>query len=211
MISFLYIQSSCLSRLWTFSWTSTSVSPKARREKGVFQQTLSRMSSDAGASSHVFQTPLAFLWAEKGWGGRTCGQGIRSTLIPPLPISTLLGLMRKQDSLGKRTCISFFQGFVQYTYWTGKNCLWKLFRGGANRKYSCFPLNGFWGPLGQCSPLAVDTSKWFAFVSRGRIWIWAGVTDLRKKEKGVAEDVMLGWHYRLNGHGSEQPLGEGEG
>ena len=119
--------------------------------------------------------------------------------------------LRKQDSLGKRTCISFFQGFVQYTYWTGKNCLWKLFRGGANRKYSCFPLNGFWGPLGQCSPLAVDTSKWFAFVSRGRIWIWAGVTDLRQKEKGAAEDVMLGWHHWLNGHGSEQPLGEGEG
>ena len=27
----------------------------------------------------------------------------------------------------------------------------------------------------------------------------------------VAEDEMVGWHHRLNGHTSEQTLGDGEG
>ena len=27
----------------------------------------------------------------------------------------------------------------------------------------------------------------------------------------VAEDEMVGWHHRLNGHKSEQTLGDGEG
>ena len=29
--------------------------------------------------------------------------------------------------------------------------------------------------------------------------------------EGVAEDEMVGWHHRLNGHKSEQTLGDGEG
>ena len=28
--------------------------------------------------------------------------------------------------------------------------------------------------------------------------------------KGVAEDEMVGWHHQLNGHESEQTLGDGE-
>ena len=35
--------------------------------------------------------------------------------------------------------------------------------------------------------------------------------DWRQKEKGEAEDEMVGWHHRLNGHGFEQTLGDGEG
>ena len=33
----------------------------------------------------------------------------------------------------------------------------------------------------------------------------------RQKEKWVAEDEMVEWHHRLNGHKSEQTLGGSEG
>ena len=32
-----------------------------------------------------------------------------------------------------------------------------------------------------------------------------------EEEKGVTEDEIVGWHYRLNGHESEQTLGDSEG
>ena len=32
-----------------------------------------------------------------------------------------------------------------------------------------------------------------------------------KEEKGKAEDEMVGWHHRLNGHEFEQALGVGDG
>ena len=35
--------------------------------------------------------------------------------------------------------------------------------------------------------------------------------DWRQKEKGAAEDDMVGWHHWLNGHESEQTLGDSEG
>ena len=31
-----------------------------------------------------------------------------------------------------------------------------------------------------------------------------------RQEKGTTEDEMVGWHHRLNGHESEQSLGDGE-
>ena len=31
------------------------------------------------------------------------------------------------------------------------------------------------------------------------------------KEKGITEDEMVGWHYRLNGHEFEQTPGAGDG
>ena len=31
------------------------------------------------------------------------------------------------------------------------------------------------------------------------------------EEKGTTEDEMVGWHHRLNGHESEQSLGDSEG
>ena len=34
--------------------------------------------------------------------------------------------------------------------------------------------------------------------------------DWRQKEKGVAEDEMVRWHYQLNGHEFEQTPGDGE-
>ena len=35
--------------------------------------------------------------------------------------------------------------------------------------------------------------------------------DWRQQEKGLTEDEMVGWHLRLNGHKSEQTLGDGGG
>ena len=35
--------------------------------------------------------------------------------------------------------------------------------------------------------------------------------DLRQEENGKTEDEMAGCHHRLNGHESEQALGDGEG
>ena len=35
--------------------------------------------------------------------------------------------------------------------------------------------------------------------------------DFRQEEKGMTEDEMIRWHHRLNGHESEQTLGDGEG
>ena len=35
--------------------------------------------------------------------------------------------------------------------------------------------------------------------------------DCRQEEKGAAEDEMVGWHHRLNGHEFEQTLGDSEG
>ena len=32
-----------------------------------------------------------------------------------------------------------------------------------------------------------------------------------REEKGVTEDKMIGWHHGLNGHESEQTLGDSEG
>ena len=44
---------------------------------------------------------------------------------------------------------------------------------------------------------------------------WLEKTDAGKdwgqKEKGAAEDEMVGWHHRLNGHEFEQTLGDSEG
>ena len=35
--------------------------------------------------------------------------------------------------------------------------------------------------------------------------------DGRQKEKGKAEDEMVGWHHRLNGHDLEQTPGNSDG
>ena len=35
--------------------------------------------------------------------------------------------------------------------------------------------------------------------------------DWRQEEKGTTEDEMVGWHHRLDGHESEQVLGDGDG
>ena len=35
--------------------------------------------------------------------------------------------------------------------------------------------------------------------------------DWGQEEKGTTEDEMVGWHHQLNGHESEQALGDGEG
>ena len=37
----------------------------------------------------------------------------------------------------------------------------------------------------------------------GKVW--------KQEEKGMTEDKKVGWHHRLNGHESEQALGDSEG
>ena len=37
-----------------------------------------------------------------------------------------------------------------------------------------------------------------------------GMTEGRRR-MGTTEDEIVGWHHRLNGHESEQILGDGEG
>ena len=39
----------------------------------------------------------------------------------------------------------------------------------------------------------------------------ATIVHQRQKEKGAAEDEMIGWHHRINGHESEKALGDNEG
>ena len=41
-----------------------------------------------------------------------------------------------------------------------------------------------------------------------RPWFWE---RLKAEEKGMAEDEMVGWHHRLNGHECEQAPGAGDG
>ena len=36
-------------------------------------------------------------------------------------------------------------------------------------------------------------------------------TDRRQEEKGMTQDEMVGWHYRINGREFEQTLGDSEG
>ena len=38
-----------------------------------------------------------------------------------------------------------------------------------------------------------------------------GGKDLGQEEKRTTEDEMVGWYHQLNGHESEQTLGDGEG
>ena len=35
--------------------------------------------------------------------------------------------------------------------------------------------------------------------------------DWGQEEKGTTEDEMVGWHHRLDGHGSEETPGDSEG
>ena len=42
---------------------------------------------------------------------------------------------------------------------------------------------------------------------RTDLWTWGD----RRREKGMTEDEMAGWHHRLNGHGSGWTPGVGDG
>ena len=48
-----------------------------------------------------------------------------------------------------------------------------------------------------------DVKNWLIRNDLGKDW--------RLKKKGTAEDEMVGWHHRLNGHEFEQALGVGDG
>ena len=62
------------------------------------------------------------------------------------------------------------------------------------------------------SPLDYKTKPVNPTGNQSRIFI--GRTDAeaqaRHEEKGTTEDEMVGWHHQLNGHESEQTLGNSE-
>ena len=43
------------------------------------------------------------------------------------------------------------------------------------------------------------------------MYVVHGILEWRREEKGTAEDEMVGWHHRLDGHESEQAPGAGDG
>ena len=51
----------------------------------------------------------------------------------------------------------------------------------------------------------------FKFTQSNFVFITKHKATLRQKEKGAAEDEMVAWHQRLNGHESEQTPGDSEG
>ena len=48
-----------------------------------------------------------------------------------------------------------------------------------------------------------DVKSWLNRKDAGKYW--------RQEEKGMTDDVMVGWHHQLNGHEFEQTPGDGEG
>lgn len=177
MKGFLYIRLLCLFRPWTFSWTSPSFSPNTWREKSL-SVNISSISSDAGGKSLVFWTSLALLWAGKGGRSRAVGRAPGppevNTCSPRSLFRALQDLWETRQVRQKGLCfilLGFWSILSQlHSYWVGKLAL-KLFKGGANKRYSCFVLNGFWGSPGQFSPLAVDTFTSFAsgFCKQGEV------------------------------------------
>ena len=57
--------------------------------------------------------------------------------------------------------------------------------------------------LGHFGHLMWRTGSLEKDLDAGKDWRW--------EEKGTAEDEMIGWHYRLNGHEFEQAPGIGDG
>ena len=53
-----------------------------------------------------------------------------------------------------------------------------------------------------------DVKNWLHWK---RTWCFPDQKDWRQEEKRTAEDEMIGWHHRLNGHEFEQALGVGDG
>ena len=60
-----------------------------------------------------------------------------------------------------------------------------------------------------------DTEGEAPILCDAKIQLIGNAPDARKdwgqEEKGMAEDEIVGWHYLLNGHETEQTPGESEG
>ena len=112
-------------------------------------------------------------------------------------------------------------------------CMWKLDQEGQAPENRCF-----WTVvLEKTLESPMDSKEIKAVNPKGnKSWIFIGRTDAnapilwppdmksllvrkdpdagedwRQEVKGMTEDEMIGWHYRLNGHEFEQTLGDGEG
>ena len=68
-----------------------------------------------------------------------------------------------------------------------------------------------WIFIGRTDPEAETPNLWPPYVKNWLIWKDPDAgEDWRQEEKGTAEDEMVGWHPRLNGHEFEQAPGDGE-
>jgi len=71
--------------------------------------------------------------------------------------------------------------------------------------------NQSWIFIGRCDAKAEAPILW---PPDAKNWLTGKDPDTRKdwrrEEKGMTEDEMVGWHYRLDGHKLEQALGVGD-
>ena len=69
-----------------------------------------------------------------------------------------------------------------------------------------------WIFIGKTDAEAEAPILWPLDVKRQLIWKDLGAgKDWRQEEKGMTENVMVGWHHGFNGHEFEQAPGNGEG
>ena len=72
--------------------------------------------------------------------------------------------------------------------------------------------NQFWIVIGKTDDEAETPIFWPPDGKNWLIWKEADVgKDWRQKEKGTAEDEMIGWHHQLDGHDFGQAPGVGDG
>ena len=82
-----------------------------------------------------------------------------------------------------------------------------------------------WESLGQQGNKTVNSKRYQPWIFTGRTDAQVEASNVKRKligknpdaekdwrkEKGVTEDKMVGWHHRLNGHEFEQARGDSEG
>ena len=119
-------------------------------------------------------------------------------------------LMRRADSLEKTLMMRRVEG--------------KRRRGWQRMRWSDSITDSVDMNLSQLQELIEDRGTWYAAVhgvsktyrlnhsdnTLSNTNIYSG-KDWRQDEKGTAEDEMVGWHHRLNGHEFESTLGVGDG
>ena len=71
--------------------------------------------------------------------------------------------------------------------------------------------NQSWIFIGRTDAEAETPIIWPLDVKNWLIWKDPDAGKDWRQEKGVTEDEMVGWHYRLDGHEFEQALGVGDG
>ena len=90
---------------------------------------------------------------------------------------------------------------------------------------NCGAKEDSWESLGQQGNKTVNSKRYQPWIFTGRTDAQVEASNVKRKligknpdaekdwrkEKGVTEDKMVGWHHRLNGHEFEQARGDSEG